>query len=119
MKVLMNNIWKKVKLLIRYNLYYELKYIPLKIFSKLIFKYHLNNNISKIRYKQKINPIVYQTWISKKFNHSHYLELLKFRRINPELSFKLFNDVEMNAYMKKGGQSMKYIKFSKDPFMAQ
>ena len=61
--------------------------------------YH--NNISKIRYKQKINPIVYQTWISKKFNHSHYLELLKFRRINPELSFKLFNDVEMNAYMKK------------------
>jgi mannosyltransferase OCH1-like enzyme len=101
MKVLINKIWKKVKLLIRYNFYYQLKYIPLKIFSNLIFKYRLNDNISKIRYKQKINPIVYQTWVSKKFNHSHYLELLKFRRINPELSFKLFNDVEMNAYVKK------------------
>lgn len=97
----MNTIWKKIKLLLRYYLYYQLKYVPLKLFSKLIFRYYLSNSVSKVLYKQRINPVVYQTWVSKKFNHSHYVKLLQFRKMNPELSFQLFDDLDMDDYMKK------------------
>jgi len=97
----MKKMWKYFKLFIRYNLYYNLKYKPLKLFSKLIFKYNLSDTTSKIKYNQKISTIVFQTWISKKFNLSHYLGLQMFRKLNPELSFKLYNDKRMDSYMRR------------------
>jgi len=93
-------LWKKIKLFIRYNLYYYIKYYPLKPFKRLIFRYSLKNSKAKIKIKQKISTTVYQTWVTNKFNKEHYLGLLSFRRINPELSFKLYNDNQMDNYIK-------------------
>jgi hypothetical protein len=103
-------IWKKIKKFVRFNLYYYIKYFPLKLISKFIFKYELKNSNSKIKYKQKINTTLYQTWVTNKFSKNHYYELLKFRVINPQLSFKLYNDQQMDNYIKKIGQSTKLAK---------
>jgi mannosyltransferase OCH1-like enzyme len=100
MKLFYILIWKKIKLFIRYNLYYQIKYFPLKLFKKKIFRYSLKNLKAKIKIKQNINTIVHQTWVENKFNKKHYLELLKFRKINPELSFKLYNNKQMDNYIK-------------------
>ena len=104
------DLWKKIKKFTRFNLYYYIKYFPLRLISKLIFRYKLKNSKSKIRYKQKINTTVYQTWVTNKFNKIHYFELLRFRKINPELSFKLFNDEQMNIYMRKNWSKHKISK---------
>lgn len=92
--------WMKIKKFIRFNIYYYIKYFPLKLIARFIFRYELNNSKSKIVYKQKISTTVYQTWVSNKFSKNHYYELLKFRKINPQLSFKLYNDKQMDIYIK-------------------
>lgn len=103
-------IWKKIKKFVRFNLYYYIKYFPLKLISKFIFKYELKNSNSKIKYKQKINTTLYQTWVTNKFSKNHYYELLKFREINPQLSFKLYNDQQMDNYIKKNWSKHKISK---------
>jgi len=109
----MKKMWKYFKLFIRYNLYYNLKYKPLKLFSKLIFKYNLSDSTSKIKYNQKISTIVFQTWISNKFSLGHYLGLQMFRKLNPELSFKLYNDKKMDSYMRRRWSEHKIYKVYK------
>jgi len=99
MKLLIT-LWKKIKKIIRFNFYYYIKYFPLKLISKFIFKYELKDLKNKIKYQQKINTVVYQTWISNKFNKDHFNGLLKFRKINPELTFKLYNDKQIDNYIK-------------------
>ena len=71
--------WMKIKKFIRFNIYYYIKYFPLKLIARFIFRYELNNSKSKIVYKQKISTTVYQTWVSNKFSKNHYYELLKFK----------------------------------------
>lgn len=92
--------WKKTKLFIKYNFYYYIKYFPLKLFKSIVFRYTLRNLNAKKRIVQKINPVVYQTWVTNKFNRQHFLKLIEFRKINPDLTFKLFNDNKMDDYMK-------------------
>ena len=96
---------KIIKKYIRFNIYYQLKYLIIKPLSVFIFKYELKNSKFKIKYKQKISTTVYQTWLKKKFNKKHYSALLKFREINPQLSFMLYDDKEMNDYIKKNWSS--------------
>ena len=40
---------------------------------------------------QTIPPIVYQTWENNYFGKTHYKEIMKFRKINSNLSFRLFD----------------------------
>jgi mannosyltransferase OCH1-like enzyme len=103
-------IWKKIKKFVRFNLYYYIKYFPLKLISKFIFKYELKNSNAKIKYRQKINTTLYQTWVTNKFSKNHYYELLKFREINPQLSFQIYNDIQMDNYIKKNWSKHKISK---------
>ena len=58
------------------------------------------NNISSVEnYKQKINTIVHQTWENKLFGKTHSKELYKFRNLNPNLEFKIYNALERDDYM--------------------
>ncbi len=51
--------------------------------------------------KQKITPIVHQTWIDNKFGKTHAKSLLKFRNLNKNLSFFIYSDTAIDEYMKK------------------
>jgi mannosyltransferase OCH1-like enzyme len=46
-----------------------------------------------------IPPIVYQTWSSNHVGRTHFRQVERFRQLNPELSFVLFDDAQMVAYM--------------------
>ncbi len=47
-----------------------------------------------------IPPVVYQTWVNRQFGRSHILGLEKFRSINKDLSFYIFDNDMLNDYMK-------------------
>ena len=51
--------------------------------------------------KQRISPIVYQTWVDNKFGKTHARSLLNFRNINKNLSFKIFTNSMMEEYMQQ------------------
>ena len=59
----------------------------------------LNNVIKTKKSNFKIPPVVYQTWINKSFGKDHYRALSNFRKINPNLSFYIFNEFELEQYM--------------------
>ena len=81
-----------------------------------------NNSLNKIKYKlrriteyplvelkdqkalyppsQNISTIVHQTWINKKFGKTHAKSILKFRKKNKNLSFKIYSDEDIKEYMK-------------------
>jgi mannosyltransferase OCH1-like enzyme len=99
-----------IKKFIRFNIYWYVKYMPLKIISKFIFRFKLKNLNAKIEYKQKISTTVYQTWISNKFSKKHYVQLKKFRKLNPQLSFKFYDQKQMNIYMKNNWGTHKIFK---------
>jgi mannosyltransferase OCH1-like enzyme len=48
----------------------------------------------------KIPPIVFQTWEDRLFGKTHLLEMGKFRALNPELSFVLWDRGQREAYMR-------------------
>jgi len=52
----------------------------------------------KVR-NQRIPSICYQTWTNEFLGRTHHSEVLKFRDINTDLSWKLFIDSEMTEYM--------------------
>tara|TARA_B100000900_G_C20495102_1_gene681246 strand:- start:296 stop:1114 length:819 start_codon:yes stop_codon:yes gene_type:complete len=49
--------------------------------------------------KQKISPIVHQTWINQKFGKNHARSINSFRKINQNLSFKIYTDKDISNYM--------------------
>ena len=51
--------------------------------------------------KQKISPVVYQTWIDNKFGKTHAKSILKFRELNKNLSFRIYSNQMMDDYMEK------------------
>lgn len=60
---------------------------------------YLEDQINTNNKDQKITPVVYQTWINKYFGKTHFNSLKKFRSLNPDLSFKIFTDQDMEEYM--------------------
>jgi mannosyltransferase OCH1-like enzyme len=48
-----------------------------------------------------IPPFVHQTWSSDRFGKTHARELAAFRETNPDLTFLLYDDAAMNAYMRE------------------
>lgn len=85
----------------------------------MIIKKHLNNIKKNIRYfteyplvkvdnifstknyKQKINTIVHQTWENRLFGKTHTKEIHNFRKLNPNLDFKIYDVDERDEYMFK------------------
>ena len=49
--------------------------------------------------KQKIPPIVYQTWENNFFGKTHFKQIQKFRNINNNLTFKLYDKKLRDEYM--------------------
>ena len=60
---------------------------------------HLEDQTSTNIKDQKISPIVYQTWSDKYFGRTHFNSLKKFRSLNPDLSFKIYTDQDVDTYM--------------------
>ena len=59
----------------------------------------LDDQIVNSQLDQKIPPFVYQTWENDFFGKTHYREILRFRNINKNLSFILFNKELRDNYM--------------------
>ena len=49
----------------------------------------------------EIPLVCYQTWEEKKFYKSHARGLNKFRKLNPELKFKIYDANERDNFMRK------------------
>jgi mannosyltransferase OCH1-like enzyme len=47
----------------------------------------------------RIPPLVHQTWSSNRLGRTHARQIARFRDLNPELSFRLYDDAQMHAYM--------------------
>ena len=60
---------------------------------------YLDDQINANIKDQKISPIVYQTWSDKYFGRTHFNSLKKFRSLNPDLSFKIYTDQDVDTYM--------------------
>ena len=61
----------------------------------------LENQIVDHKLNQLITPIVHQTWVDRKFGKSHYKSLNNFRSLNPDLTFKIYTDENINKYMEE------------------
>ena len=61
----------------------------------------LKDQISNETHNQLIPPCVYQTWENKFFGKTHYQEILKFRDVNKDLSFILYDKTARDEYMEK------------------
>ena len=48
---------------------------------------------------QAIPPLVVQTWVADAFGRSHAREIRRFRALNPNLRYSLFNDADTDAYV--------------------
>jgi mannosyltransferase OCH1-like enzyme len=65
----------------------------------------------------KIPPIVYQTWETKQLGKTHAKEIERFRNLNPEFSFEIFDRAERDEYMKVAwGQHPIYEIYQKSLF---
>lgn len=80
------------------NIANSIKYTLREITEKPLI--YLEDQIVTKKIDQKITPIVYQTWLEKYFGKTHFKSLKKFRSLNPDLSFKIFTDQDMEDYMK-------------------
>jgi len=47
----------------------------------------------------RIPPLVHQTWSSNRLGKTHARQIARFRQLNPELTFLLYSDAQMSAYM--------------------
>jgi len=56
---------------------------------------------------QSITPIVHQTWIDNKFGKKHSKSIKNFRSLNPNLSFKIYSNKDINQYMKNNWSNHK------------
>ena len=64
--------------------------------------------------KQKISPVVYQTWIDNKFGKTHAKSILKFRELNKNLSFRIYSNQMMEDYMEKNWGKQKIYQIFKN-----
>ena len=78
----------------------------------------LHNRTAKIKSnKSTIPSIVYQTWVDNLFGKTHFAEIEKFRDLNPDMSFQLFNQSTLENYMYDvWGQHPIYIIFQNSQF---
>ena len=56
---------------------------------------------SKVWHNPLIPPVVYQTWRDNLFGRTHHAEIERFRNLNGDLSFNLFNDKQADLYMEE------------------
>lgn len=71
----------------------------------------IGNQVGLNPRNQSIPPTVYQTWENKSFGRRHILSMKKFRGLNSNLNFVLYDKTEREAYMKEhwGGREIHEI----------
>jgi len=95
---------KKIRKLIRdkkKRVRYEIELFFLKIFETPFKEIEKISHKKTNFYKHIIPNIVYQTWIDNKFGKSHAQSIKKFRSMNPDMEFRLFDTSELDIYMQK------------------
>jgi len=80
----------------------------------------LGDSIPTARYPYShIPPFVHQTWSSDRFGKTHAQQLMNFRKMNPELTFLLYDDAQMYAYMDANWRSHKIYDIFRNARYAQ
>jgi len=85
----------------------------LDFYLKKIFEYplqELKDQICESPNNYLIPPIVYQTWENNLFGKTHYKQILKFRKINSDLTFLLFDKKKRDQYMKERWSNHEILK---------
>jgi len=111
------NLFPKQKLFLKTIYLNNIKYLDRIVFFKEnFFKIRINKKIhsSKINNKFNIPLIVHQSWNNDIFPNSIGKEILKFRKINPDVEFNLYNNTYVNNFMKKFYSNHKIYKIFKN-----
>jgi len=95
-----------------------LKFIlrKIKIFLEIFFSITIKKKIFPISINKnyKIPLIIYQSWFTNSIPRTLAREINKFRKLNPDVKFYLYDDSEVNRYMKRFyGQHKIYEIFKK------
>jgi mannosyltransferase OCH1-like enzyme len=89
----MINLAKKTKRKLM-QLYVNVTELPMReIEKKVARKIEIQN--------REIPAVVYQTWINNLFGKTHAANIRKFRDLNPDMEFNLFDTQDLDSYMKK------------------
>jgi len=72
------------------------------------------NQIVELKYKNKIPNVVYQTWVSRSLPWRMFIEIKKFRNLNRDFSFIVFENSERDIYMKKSWGDRKIYQIYKN-----
>ena len=101
------NRLKKIEKILDYHIKKITEYPLVKLNDQVV-----DNNI-----EQTIPPIVYQTWEDNCFGKTHHKEIMKFRVMNNNLNFKLFDKNARDDYMKNNwGHHKIYEVYTKSKF---
>jgi len=64
----------------------------------------IQNSLSEENDNYKIPGTCYQTWVDNRFGRNHRKEIENFRSLNPNISWVLFNEIELHNYMRENWQ---------------
>jgi hypothetical protein len=87
----MNNIFNAIKSIIKYS-YFCLFELPLKTINPCAPALISSSN-------RVIPNVVYQTWEDHRFGKTHTKGILKFRALNPDMQFHLYDRKDRDKYM--------------------
>jgi mannosyltransferase OCH1-like enzyme len=73
---------------------------PLRYWQELPLRELADRPATAAATPSRIPPIVIQTWEDRLFGKSHLREMAKFRDLNPELSFELWDRTHREAYLR-------------------
>ena len=73
---------------------------PLRYWQELPLRELADRPATAAATPSRIPPIVIQTWEDRLFGKSHLREMAKFRDLNPELSFELWDRTQREAYLR-------------------
>ena len=61
----------------------------------------ISNSYSFSKETYKIPAVCYQTWVDNRFGRNHRKEIRKFRALNPDIDWVLFNERDLEDYMRE------------------
>ena len=74
---------------------------PLRYWRELPLKELADRPATRPAPVGKIPPVVIQTWEDRRFGKNHVLEMARFRDLNPELSFELWDRGQRESYLRE------------------
>ena len=73
----------------------------LRIYTELPMVELIDSKATQPFFNALIAPVLYQTWEDHFFGKTHFKEIERFRALNPDLDFRLFDKSDREAYMRE------------------